>query len=129
MKNPSIIIIALCIFLTSCLGKIDPPVCIVTLEAPVSAVTGANSTTVNNAINLNVSFPITNGCGSFSTFNQAVIADTTIVRVLAKYEGCTCTQVATTGTATYIFSKPTPGRYYIKFRGDTSFVTKIVTVL
>ncbi len=129
MKSPSIIIIVLCVFFTSCLNNIDPPVCISTVEAPVSVVTGANSTTVNNAVNLNVSFPITNGCGSFQSFDQAVIADTTFVRVLAKYDGCVCTQVVTTGNATYVFSKPTPGQYYIKFRGDTSFVTHRVTVL
>lgn len=129
MNNASIITLALSLFLTGCLGKIDPPVCISTFEAPVSLVTGSNSTTVNNAVNLNVNFPISNGCGTFSNFDQVVIADTTFVRVLVKYDGCTCTQVVTASTATYSFSKATAGQYYIKFKGDTSFVTKVVTVL
>lgn len=129
MKNASIIIIALGLFISGCLGKIDPPVCISTLESRVSSVTGANSTTVNNAVNVNVNFTISNGCGRFNSFDQAIVGDTTYVRVLAKYDGCVCTQALSTGTATYIFSKATPGQYYIKFRGDTSFITQRVTVL
>lgn len=76
-----------------------------------------------------VEFGVDNACGQFDSFNQTTNGTTTTIQVIAKYEGCVCTQETPLRHAVYFFSKSTPGTYILKFKmKNNSFIAHTVIV-
>ena len=101
--------------LSSCNKTQDDNKCLSYIKAPVIKVEGPNTGLVNQDINLTVSFGCFNGCGQFGNFEQTSNGDTTTINVIAKYEGCLCTQDVPIRQATNKFKVTQTGTYYLKF--------------
>lgn len=98
-------------------------------SAPVKKVEGPSTAGVNQEIDLAVSFTCFNGCGEFGTFEKLTVGDTLHINVLAKYEGCVCTQALEEHQATYKFKAAQAGTYYLKFRqAENNILTDTITV-
>jgi hypothetical protein len=98
-------------------------------NAPVTRVQGPNSASVNQDLSLSVLFSCFNSCGQFGRIEETSNADTTTIKVIAKYEGCICLQVFTSGQTIYKFRAARAGTYYLKFwQGENSYITDTVMI-
>ncbi|MFY0482232.1 hypothetical protein ACI6PS_06455 [Flavobacterium sp. PLA-1-15] len=71
---------------------------------------------------------VMNGCGEFGSFEE-IIGDSTTVKVIAKYEGCVCTEALEIKEAVYSFNPTASGTYTLRFKNsEDTFITKTVTV-
>jgi len=114
--------------LLSC-SKMHDNKCLSFTNAPVTKIEGPNTGSVNQDINLIVSFGCFNGCGQFGNFKQTSNSGTTIVNVIAKYEGCICTQDAPIRQAPYKFNATQTGTYYLKFwQAENNYLTDTITI-
>ena len=103
--------------------------CISFVKAPVTRVDGPNTGFVNQDIDLTVSFVCNNGCGQFGNFEITSSGTTISIAVIAKYEGCICTQVILTRQVQYRFRQSVPGTYTLKFYlPDNSYLTHTITI-
>jgi hypothetical protein len=103
--------------------------CLSFAKAPVTAVTGPATGSINQDINLTVSFACSNGCGQFGSFEQARTGNTFEISVTAKYEGCVCTQDIPVRQQTYTFRASQPGTYLLNFvQQNNTFVTHTIVV-
>lgn len=94
----------------------------------VDEVTGPETTTVNEPIELQVSFKINNGCGEFYRFQESNGFPKQIVAVV-NYVGCVCTEMVEEATEPYTFQASQAGEYVLKFaKPDNTFITKTITV-
>ncbi|WP_026977495.1 hypothetical protein [Flavobacterium tegetincola] len=76
-----------------------------------------------------IAFRVTNGCGSFFKFEENTEENVTTIKVIAKYEGCICTQNAPLLETNYIFDQNIPGTYTLKFTtGNGTFITDTVNI-
>lgn len=76
-----------------------------------------------------VNFYVVNGCGGFGSFEETVQGNTVTVKLIAKYEGCICTEDIPLRDAVYSFIPTAPGTYTLKFKdSEDTFITKTVTV-
>ena len=76
-----------------------------------------------------VGFRVLNGCGEFSSFEQTTLGNVTIIEVIAKYEGCICTQDIPLRQTVYTFNQNIPGTYILKFKmADDNYITQTVAV-
>ncbi|CAM3953371.1 hypothetical protein FLAN108750_01030 [Flavobacterium antarcticum] len=76
-----------------------------------------------------VTFPVTNGCGTFESFKQTAVGNITTIEVIAKYEGCICTQDIRLLKSVYNFNQTTPGTYTLKFKmTDGTYTNETVIV-
>lgn len=74
-----------------------------------------------------VMFHCSNGCGNFDSFQETVNGNTRTIKVLAKYEGCICTQDIPERNGVYIFNPTVAGTYTLKFdKGDGTYITETV---
>ncbi|MBP8115768.1 MAG: hypothetical protein KAY50_10460 [Chitinophagaceae bacterium] len=103
------------ILLTSCAKKQEDEKCISTDKAPVTKIEGATTASVNQEINLTVSFICFNGCGQFGNMEETIAGNTTTIIVNAKYTGCICTQDVPTRMTSFKFKKAQAGTYELKF--------------
>jgi hypothetical protein len=103
------------IFVQQSCSKAHDDKCLSFVKAPVTKVEGPNTGTINQDLTLEVSFGCFNGCGRFGNFEQTSNNDTTTINVIAKYEGCMCTQDAPIRQTTYNFKATEKGTYYLKF--------------
>lgn len=102
--------------------------CFNTVATGIEEVTGPATTTVNVPVTFNASFKILSSCGSFSRFSETNGFPKEIVAVV-NYEGCRCTQLASTVTKPYTFQSATAGEFILKFiKPDGSSISKTVTV-
>lgn len=60
----------------------------------------------------NVAFRVTNGCGQFYSFEQT----TATIQLIAKYEGCICTENTPLRKIAYTFNPTVPSTYTLKFK-------------
>ena len=75
-----------------------------------------------------VNFIVMNGCGGFGSFEQTT-GNTVTVNVIAKYEGCVCTEALEVHDAVYSFNPTAPGTYTLRFRtSEDTFITETVTL-
>ena len=97
------------------------------IEYEVGYVTSVNSPptgTVNETINLEVSFGVFNGCGFFEKFIEIENENIKTIELEVKYEGCVCTQEATIRTVNYEFITQVPGNYELRFKSnETDYIT------
>ena len=99
------------------------------MNAPITKVEGPTETLVNQEITLKVSFDIINGCGSFNNFKEVSQSNSTDIIVVAKYQGCVCTQVYLNQTANYKFIKNIAGTYHLIFlQANNACITHTIVV-
>jgi len=110
--------------LLSCESNDDENECI---ENHIAYVTSINSPTigmVNETLNIEVKFGVSNGCGGFGKFIEAENGNIKIIEVEAKYVGCVCTQNTPIITTNYNFITNNTGDYELKFKSSpTEYIT------
>jgi len=76
-----------------------------------------------------VNFYVGNGCGGFGSFEETVDGNTITIKLIAKYEGCICTQAIEPRDVVYGFNPTTPGIYTLRFQNtEDTFITKTITL-
>jgi len=129
-KGIFVICVSLIIFiLPGCYKTNNDDKCISYTIAPVTDVQGPATGSVNQEINLTVLFTCFNGCGQFGNFEQVTAGNTTTIQVVAKYEGCICTQDVPTRGSIYTFKASQTGTYYLKFlQSGNNYITDTITI-
>ncbi len=124
------IFLVLPIFLfLSCSRKHHSDTCISYNQAPVSNIEGPKSGSVNQEIDITVSFDCMNGCGQFGRFEQSSKDNATEIKVIAKYEGCVCSDNVPTLQSIYKFKAKKPRIYLLKFfQEDNVYLTDTIVV-
>jgi hypothetical protein len=102
--------------------------CISYQTAPVTRVESPATGLINQDIPITVYFGIFSGCGQFSSFESFAEADTTFIRVKAKYAGCICTEIAGTLSSAYTFRSSQPGTFYFKFESGQDILRDTVVI-
>ena len=104
-------------------------VCITNQIAYVTSVDSPDTGNVNQIINIEVKFGVSNGCGTLGKFIETNSGNTRTIEVEAKYEGCICTQDAPIRTVNYEFIPTNTGDYELKFKSSpTEFITVNLTI-
>jgi hypothetical protein len=120
-------VIAILVF-TNCTKK-KGEICVSHTTAQVTNVIGPNMVFVNHETDLTVKFYIDNGCGQFERLESTSNGYTTIISLIAKYEGCVCTAIFLPGQIIYKFKPVQTGIYYLKFlQPDKTYLTDTITV-
>lgn len=130
MKKKSIFILLLSFIIFMSCSDDDDNDCITYEEiANVTDVQAPETATVNETVDVTVTFQVKNSCGEFARFDETVSGMTRTVAVEALYEGCNCAQVITSRTETYTFTITTAGEHLLRFRtaGD-QFIERTITV-
>jgi hypothetical protein len=123
-------ILVFTIQLSSCSkSKEDDALCTSFSIGTVTKVEGPKTATVNQTIALNVYFTCFNGCGNFGNYEQTVSGNTSTIKVMAKYQGCICTQDIPARQSLYNFSAAQAGTYYLKFlQANDLYLIDTITV-
>lgn len=115
--------------LSSCSGDDDNNCIDETDTANVTSVDAPETVMVNEPVNVEVQFLVSNACGEFNRFIEAETGMSREIIVEAVYEGCACAEVIESRTANYPFEANEPGEYELNFRsGETEFITATITV-
>ena len=130
MKIKNVLILILGIFFLISCSNDEEETCLDFEEtADVTAVEAPDAATVNEAVDVEVTFSANNSCGQFGNFDSTTSGTTRTVSVMAVYEGCNCAEVITPRTATYTFTPEQTGEYVLRFAsGDDEFVEERITV-
>jgi len=113
----------------NCNKKYNNSTCLSYRAGTVTKVDGPNTGSINQEIFLLVSFSCTSDCGDFGYFEQSANGNTTTINVIAKYEGCLCTQNIPTRQTTYKFNATQTGTYYLKFFKTTgNYLIDTITI-
>ncbi|WP_029036969.1 hypothetical protein [Salinimicrobium xinjiangense] len=130
MKKKSIFILFLSTLLFIACSDDDEQDCINYEElANVTNVEAPETATVNEAVDLTVTFQVQNACGEFARFDESMTGTTRTIAVEAIYDGCACAQVITSRTVTYTFTPQTVGEHVLVFyTAPDEFVEVTITV-
>lgn len=128
MKNIFLALISF-VFLVSCANDDNgTDNCVSFSEAYVNSVEPIENADAAGFL-FKVKFNVMNGCGGFGSFEETVEGNTITVKVIAKYEGCVCTEAIEARDAVYSFNPTTPGTYTLKFQNtEDTFITETVTL-
>lgn len=119
-----LILSALLLVIFSCSKEEQENNCIENKIAYVSSINSPSTGTVNENINIEVSFGVNNGCGNFGKFIETQSGNTKTIEVEARYEGCICTMDAPTRKTNYVFKTQISGNYILKFKSSsTEYIT------
>jgi len=103
--------------------------CVKYIQAYVISTNTPLTGEINKDIMIDVSFGCFNGCGQFGSFEEDKQGKTLTIKVIAKYEGCICTQNAPIRQTTYTFNTAEKGIYYLKFlENDNSYLTDTLII-
>lgn len=117
------------LLLFGCIKKQDEKKCLSYIKAPVTKIEGPSTASVNQEIDVTVSFGCFNGCGQFGNFEETITGNTTLINVNAKYEGCICTQDAPIRKTSFKFKKSQTGTYELKFlQSENIYLTHTIIV-
>ena len=119
-------LLLLCIIFVSCSEGENE--CSYEANSPTLQVEGLNTTTINQPINLTLTYEVISECGNFKSFTEQVTGNTTEIIVKARYVGCDCPQLLTNKTTTYTFNKSQVGTYVLKFRTFNNFIEHTIEV-
>lgn len=119
-------ILLLCILFVSCSEGENE--CSYEANSPTLLVEGSNTTTINQPIELTLTYEVISECGNFKSFTEQVTGNTTEIIVKARYVGCDCPQLLTNKTTTYTFNKSQVGTYVLKFRTFNNFIEHTIEV-
>lgn len=76
-----------------------------------------------------VAFRVKNGCGNFGSFEETTEGSVTTIEVIARYEGCICTEISPLLETVYIFNQTTPGTYTLQFKkSEGTFISQTVVI-
>lgn len=115
--------------LISCSDDDDQTECISFETENVTSVDAPETAMVDETVDIEVDFTVSNSCGEFSRFLETGSATTRQIVVEAIYEGCACNEVIETITAVYTFTPEEPGEYEMNFAsGENDFITANITV-
>ena len=115
--------------LISCNDDDKEDECITSKTEYVTSVNSPTTGTVNQTINIDVKFGVSNGCGGFGKFIETENGNTRIIEIEAKYVGCICTQNAPILTVNYEFTPNNVGDYELNFKSSpTEFITVNLTI-
>ncbi len=116
------------VFFSKCRKKEDDA-CVFYSNAYVSKVSGANTTLVNQQIDLTVTYNLTNGCGQLTGLDETSYNNSRTINLQAKYVGCFCTDNILSGQTVYKFKATQVGVYYLNFtRPDKTNLIDTITV-
>ena len=97
--------------------------------AAVVAADTPETATVNEPVEIEVTFEVPNACGEFQEFTEEVSGTTRTIEVVAQFEGCACAQIVTSHSATYTFTPGTTGEHLLRFRSDSQdFIEETILV-
>jgi hypothetical protein len=99
--------------------------CISTKTEYFTSVNSPNSGVVNETVDIELKFPVYNGCGEFNEFIETINGNTINIEVEAIYTGCICTTDAPIRTIIYQFLTDTPGTYELYFKSSP---TDVITI-
>lgn len=95
----------------------------------VTSINSPNTGTINETVNIEVNFKVSDGCGGFGKFIESENGNIRNIEVEAKYEGCICTQAFESKTVNYEFKSTNSGNYELKFKSSpTEFITVNLTI-
>ncbi|MBI3883392.1 MAG: hypothetical protein HY305_04035 [Sphingobacteriales bacterium] len=131
MKKINILVVTIItVLFSACLKKApNYGTCTAYGLSAVTAINAPDSGFVTDTIPVKISLQVYNTCGQFAAFiDTAYNGDTTILSVLTKYDGCTCNNAFPIRDTIYKFTKPTAGKYFLKFQGTyyNSIIDSIV---
>jgi len=118
MKRISSILIGITFILFACHKDENEPDtnnCIFYQQAPAKYVNIPATGHVNQNVPLKIYFSCFNGCGEFGSIEKSDEGNTKIFIIIAKYEGCICSQDCPTRQTIYNFKTTLPGTYFLKF--------------
>lgn len=115
--------------ISACSTEKNEGYCFRSVYTAVKSVAGPETTAVNTAITINVTYIPLGTCGKFKQFTETTTFPKEI-KVLVDYEGCNCLPTEKEETIPYSFTATTAGEYILKFQtADPSApVTKKITV-
>jgi hypothetical protein len=123
MKKHLIILSILTSIFISCSDN-DKNDCVEYKLAPVTSVNSPSNGITNEIVNIEVNFGVFNGCGGFGEFIETQNGNVRVIEVMAKYEGCICTQDAPIRNVNYEFLTKIPGDYELRFKSsEIDFIT------
>ena len=125
--------LSICLVLWVSLGcsdeDTDDDECISTGVAYVTTVESPSEGEVNETVDIEIEFPVYNGCGGFGQFLETKSENSITIEVEARYEGCVCTTDIPLITVNYEFITDKAGQYELKFSSsETEFITAIVNI-
>jgi len=130
--NGSLIILAgfvIAILAFSSCNKKQEEKCLSHTTAHVRNVDGPNMVLVNSETDLAVKYYLGNSCGQFERLESTSNGYTTIINLIAKYNGCVCADILLSGQTVYKFKPVQTGTYYMKFlQPDKTYLTDTITV-
>lgn len=114
------------VLVTSC-SEDENTNCSATKIARIDSVNAPETAIVNQPVEIEVTYVLSNSCGHFSRFVVSGSEKTRTVSVEARYEGCACLQVLMRETKTYEFTPSETGTYNLEFQNtpDNSFFVSI----
>jgi hypothetical protein len=119
---------AMLVIATGCSTEAGDDYCFQQLYTGIDTVTGPETTTVNEPIQLEATFKIVNTCGSFMRFNTTPGYPKKILAVV-NYVGCSCAETLQNVTRPYTFEASQPGEYELRFiKPDETYIVKTITV-
>ncbi|WP_282018573.1 hypothetical protein [Salegentibacter mishustinae] len=128
MMKTKVLLFFLLASLISCSDD-DSEECIGYRPENVKEVNAPSTGQVDEPVEIQVKFPVYNGCGKFEKFIESGSEQSKVIEVQAKYEGCICTQDIPIITAVYEFTPSTTGVYELKFKsGETDYITVTITI-
>ena len=128
MKNLTYLFISISIILNACSDNKTPNECVSFVETGIAEITLDPTVDMIGAV-YKVDFPISNGCGKFNKFEETINGNTRVIKVIAKYEGCICTEIFSIQSANYTFTTKTSGTYILKFlKADGTFFIETVVI-
>lgn len=129
MKLKFLLLLATIGIISACSLDDDQPYCYYQSAMATTQVGGPNTTIINTPIQIPVSFVVGNGCGTFDRFNESTGYPKQIVAIVT-YEGCQCSEEASTGIQNYTFNATTAGTYELRFltENESAPIVKTITV-
>ena len=129
MKAKLTLLLSILLFWIMSCSKEQDSNCIENKIAYVTLINSPSTGSVNQNINIEVSFGVNNGCGNFGKFIETQNGNTKTIEVEARYEGCVCTQDAPTRKTNYVFKTQNSANYILKFKSSaTEFITANLTI-
>ena len=128
MKNLTYLFISISIILNACSDSKTPNECVSFVETGIVQVALIPTADMIGVV-YKIDFPISNGCGKFNKFEETINGNTRVIKVIAKYEGCICTEIFSIQSANYTFTTKTSGTYILKFlKADGTFFIETVVI-
>ena len=128
-KSFILIFFVITILIFSNCSKRQEKICLSHTTAKVTNVSGPNNVLVNQETDLTVEYYLDNGCGKFEGLESTSNDYNIKISLIAKYEGCVCTDILLGGQIVYKFKPLKTGVYYLNFlQPDKTYLSDTITV-